>query len=70
MSDAEVMNYAFINIPKNIDTNKRQQLLRRVNDIANQQQTQSGVQHGNFVSGVNAYTRDYKEKGNGLQETE
>lgn len=68
MTDAEVINYAFINQPKEIDDSSRQELLKRAQTIAGEQLNKSGLQHGDFVKGLSAYADQYKKEGGGLQE--
>lgn len=70
MSDAEVMNYAFINMPKNISSDKKQALLTRASDISRSLDTQSGTQHKQFVDKVGNYMKDFLNNGGGLQSDE
>lgn len=70
MSDAEVMNYAFINMPKNVSTDKKQALLNRATEISRSLDAQSGTQHKEFVDKVGNYLKDYLNNGGGLQSDE
>lgn len=70
MSDAEVMNYAFINMPNNVSSDRKQALLNRASEISRNLDTQSGTQHKEFVDKMGNYVKDYLNNGGGLQENE
>lgn len=59
MTDAEVLNFAFINQPKDIDTAERQSLMTRAADISKKQQNQSSSEHKKFVNNIASYANNF-----------